>query len=201
MEYTLRPSSISRYCRKALCLGAALLLCANCSPHIRQFYPDTYYTQDNTYENKTIGFLVTFRGAWNIITDPALMNRHYRLFAKTMQNAGGELLFMGSTVEELYGVKAVAINLNESPGDYAAYIRSLNKKEVQDDSVPVPFLTASLPMVKWEFTKSGYRFVEFFFVVDTYNVRISFWTKPALYENFLPVFEDIISSVSYSRSF
>ena len=175
-----------------------LLLCA--AP-LRQFYPDHFFPEDNVYKNEGIGFLLTLRGRWNIITDPDKMNRYYRAFAKTMQEAGGELLFMGSTVEELYGIKAVALNLNEPPGEYAAYIRELNKNEVDNDHEPVDFYAGDHAMEKWVYDKSGYRFVEFFFVVDTYDVRLSFWTKPQLFENFLPVFEEIMSTLEFTSGF
>ena len=96
-----------------------------------------------------------------------------------MQKAGGELLFMGSTVEELYGVKALAMNLNEPPFEYAQYIRELNKGDIDNDTEPVDFVIGSHRMSKWIYDKSGYRFVEFFFIVDTYDIRLSFWTNQA----------------------
>jgi hypothetical protein len=182
-------------------LCAMMLLLSSCSSTIKQYYSDAFYPEDKIYENKTIGFLMTFRGKWNIITNPNDMNRHYKSFAQTMQKAGGELLFMGSTVEELYGVKALALNLNESPGDYAQYIRALNKTEIDTDTTPIDFYTENLHAVKWIYTKAGYRFIEFFFVVDTYNVRLSFWTKPELFTNFLPVFEEIVGTITFTSGF
>ena len=179
----------------------SVILLFSCTSTIPQFYPDTFYPEDNVYENKPIGFLVTFRGNWHIITDPDSMNHHYKSFAKTMRNAGGELLFMGSTVERLYGVKALALNLNESPEDYASYIRDLNRREVERDSVPVVFFPGNVRVVKWIYDKSGYRFVEFFFVVDTYNIRLSFWTRPELFSGFLPVFEEIVGTVEFTSAF
>ena len=182
--------------------GAALLsVLLFCAAPIRQFYPDHFFPEDNVYKNEGIGFLLTLRGKWNIVTDPNEMNRYYKAFAKTMQVAGGELLFMGSTVEELYGIKAVALNLNEPPEEYAEYIRDLNKSEVGSDSEPVDFIAGDHAMVKWVYDKSGYRFVEFFFVVDTYDIRLSFWTKPQLFENFLPVFEEIMSTLEFTSGF
>ena len=184
-------------------MGGGVLLAAVlfCSAPIMEFYPDNFFPEDNVYKNEEIGFLLTFRGGWHLITDPNQMNRYYRAFAKTLRQSGGELLFMGSTVEELYGVKAIALNLNEPPDEYAAYIRSLNKNEVDRDNDPVAFIAGNHPMVKWVYDKSGYRFVEFFFVVDTYDVRMSFWTKPALFANFLPVFEEIMSTLELTRGF
>ena len=178
-----------------------LLLTFSCSAPLRQFYPDQFFPEDNVYRNEGIGFLLTLRGKWNIVTDPNKMNRYYRDFAATLQRSGGELLFMGSTVEELYGIKAVALNLNEPPREYATYIRDLNKADVDSDNVPVDFLAGDHLMVKWVYDRAGYRFAEFFFVVDTYDVRLSFWTKPQLFQNFLPVFEEIMSTVEFTSDF
>jgi len=175
-----------------LCMGLS------CSAPIRQFYGDVFFPEDKIYENKALGFCITFRGKWNIITEPDQMNRYYRSFARSMQSAGGELLFMGSSVEGLYGTKALAINLNEPPDEYATYIRALNRSELDVDSAPIPFVTEQLRAVKWIYDKAGYRFVEFFFTVDTYNIRLSFWTRPELFNNFLPVFEEMMSSVSFT---
>jgi len=184
--------------RFALLVWCASLL-VSCAAPIRQFYRDDFYPEDKVYENKPIGFMLTFRGSWTIITDPNAMNRLYRDFAVTMQKAGGELLFMGSSVEGLYGVKAIAINLNEPPREYARYIREINGGDVQNNTEPVDFLAGAHPMVKWIYDKSGYRFVEFFFVVDTYDIRLSFWTKPETFGGFLPVFEDITGSLTLTR--
>lgn len=160
-----------------------------------------YFPEDSIYENKTIGFCIPFSSKWDIITDPNTMNKTYRTFARTMHNAGGELLFIGTTVEGLYGTKAIAMNLNEPPADYAAYIRRINSSEVDNDSVPIVFFTEHMQAVKWIYDKSGYRFVEFFFMIDTYNIRLSFWTKKALFDNFLPVFEEIMGSVTFTAGF
>jgi len=179
--------------------AVAVLLLLGCAAPLRQFYHDQYFPEDHVYENRPIGFLLTFRGEWSIITDPAGMNKIYREFAATMQKSGGELLFMGSSVEGLYGVKAIAVNLNEPPRDYAKYIRELNGDDVENNTEPVDFIGGGTAMVKWVYDKSGYRFVEFFFVVDTYDIRLSFWTKPALFDGFLPVFEEIASSLTPAR--
>jgi hypothetical protein len=195
-----RSKTVTRYgC--GIILAMTMVSLVSCTSTINQFYPDTFYSEDNIYENKTIGFLMTFRGKWNIITNPNDMNRHYKSFAQTMQDAGGELLFMGSTIEELYGVKALALNLNEPPDDYAQYIRTLNSSEIESDTTPVDFFTENIHAVKWIYTRTGYRFVEFFFIVDTYNVRLSFWTKPELFLNFLPVFEEIVGTITFTSGF
>lgn len=173
-----------------------LFLLLGCAAPLRQFYHDEYFPEDHVYENKPIGFLLTFRGEWSIVTDPNAMNKIYRAFAATMQVSGGELLFMGNSIEGLYGVKAIAINLNEPPHEYAKYIRDLNTPDVENNTEPVDFIGGEHTMVKWIYDKSGYRFVEFFFVVDTYDVRLSFWTKPALFDGFLPVFEEIAASLT-----
>jgi len=198
-EPFLRRSRAGRF-RSIRHFWAGALLTVCCASPLKQFYPDAYFPEDNVYENKPIGFLLTFRGSWSIITDPSAMNGTYKAFAKTMQQAGGELLFMGSTVEGLYGVKAIAINLNEPPQEYARYIRELNRAEVENDDEPIDFFAGEHPMVKWVYDKSGYRFVEFFFSIDTYDIRLSFWTRPRLFNGFLQVFEEIAATLSLTRT-
>lgn len=173
----------------------------SCAAHVMQFYPDDYFGEDRVYENKSLQFLMTFRGNWRIITDPNKMNKTYKSYAKILQRSGAELLFMGSSVEGLYGVKAIAINLNEPPQEYAAYIRELNRKEVSADMEPVHFMARNLPMVKWVYDRSEYRFVEFFFTVDTYDIRLAFWSKTDMFARFLPVFEGIISTLELTAGF
>lgn len=194
---------MSNMCKSANLSDSALLfllitLCVFCTPPIRQYYFDTYHSEDNVYENKPLGFCITYRGNWNIITDPQQMNPAYRAFARSMQNAGGELLYMGSTVEGLYGTRALAINLNEPPEEYASYIRDINADEIDHDSLQIAFNTRHIHTVKWIYDKSGYRFAEFFFVIDTYDIRISFWSKPALFDNFLSVFEEMIGTIEFT---
>ena len=47
-----------------------LLTVLFCAPAIKQFYPGNYFPEDRTYQNKTLGFSLTYRGNWEIITDP-----------------------------------------------------------------------------------------------------------------------------------
>jgi hypothetical protein len=167
-----------------------------CAPGLREYFPDAYYEQDNVYENKSIGFSLTYRGNWVIDTDPNEMTKTGRSFARELQRAGAELLFVGATVEATQGTRGVAANLNEPPAEHAELIRRLNARTIDEDFGITDFFTPSHAMVKWEYRIGEFRFAEFFFCIDTYNIRIAFWTRPMLYENFLPVYEDIISSLA-----
>lgn len=178
-----------------------LIILVVCSPVFHQFYRDYYYDEDRIYENKSIGFLLKFRGNWVIITRAEKMNSTYKKFAKTLQRAGGELLFVGYSVEGLYGVRSTAFNLNEDITTYFSYIRELNKEEITNQTEPEKFTARDVEMLKWCYEMNGYMFVEFFFLVDTYNIRLTFWTKPQLFKNFLPVFEDIAASLSLTSLF
>ncbi|MCX7726596.1 MAG: hypothetical protein N2053_07080 [Chitinispirillaceae bacterium] len=181
--------------------GIITFLILLCSPIFHQFYSDYYYPEDKIYENKSIGFLLKFRGNWVIITEAEKMNHTYKKFAKTLQRAGGELLFVGYSVEGLYGVRSTAFNLNEDITTYLSSIRELNKEEISNPTEPEKFSSKDIEMLKWCYEMNGYKFVEFFFLVDTYNIRLSFWTKPHLFTNYLPVFEDIAASLTLTSLF
>jgi len=177
-------------------ISLAVFLAA-CAAPLKEFYPDSYFTEDGIYQNKPIGFTLVFRGNWNIVTDPQKMERGSRAFARRLMEASAELLFVGTTVEKTQGVRAIAINLNIPCGAYAEKIRSLNKAEVTEDFGITPLLLNNMPMTRWDYTVKNFRFVEFFFTLDTYNVRIAFWTKPEIFERFETVYLDIISSLSF----
>ncbi len=177
------------------------LLFMSCAPAMVQFYPDDYYPEDKIYENKPLRFILNYSGNWRIYTDPNEMDRGSRAFAKELQKSGLELLFIGATVEGFHGTRGIAVNLNEPAREYAEYIRRLNGDDVENDQGLTEFYAAENYMIKWVYDKSDYRFVEFFFNIETYDIRISFWTKPNLYDNFLPVFEQIMSTLSLTTGF
>ncbi len=176
-----------------------LALIVSCAPTIKQFYPDSFHTEDNIYENKALHFLLVYRGNWLLYTDPKDMDNNSRNFASQLNKRGAELLYVGATTEGLYGSRGIAINLNEPALDYAQEVRGLNKSDVQEDSGVVAFYVGTYPMAKWTYCKDNFRFVEFFFNVSTYDIRIAFWTKKEIFDNFLPVFEDIISTISFTH--
>jgi hypothetical protein len=177
-----------------------ILLCAlvlSCAPQIRQFYPDTFYAQDHTYENKSLGFALTFAGNWEITTNPKEMNAAGKKVARDLQSSGGELLFTGFSVEGTQGTRGIVENLNLSDEDYLKEIQKSNSASIEKDLGSISFQAGDRLVLKWQYVYAGLSYVEFLFKSGTYNVRIAFWTKPELYERFLPVYEDIIGSLSF----
>jgi hypothetical protein len=172
-----------------------LLMTLGCAAPIKQFYPGAYFPEDRIYQNKTIGFSFAYRGNWELATDPNEMRDH-KSYIKELHTLGAELLFMGNTVEKTQGTRGIVFNLNKSNKEYAEYIRKINSQDQQLDSGLTDCEIANVPMVKWLYEKDGFRFVEFFIKVDTYNVRIAFWTTPDLFPNFLPVYEEIMGTFS-----
>ena len=176
---------------------ACLLLFIKCAGPIKQFYPDSYFSEDNIYQNKPIRFSLTFRNNWDIETDPNKMERGIQKEVRRYQKIGVELLFAGITTDGLHGVSAVAANLNASTQEYAETIRKLNKDYITADSGLVDMLIKDKPVVKWKYSKLGLQYIEFFFTIDTYNVRVAFWSEPNIFDRFLPVYISIISSLEY----
>lgn len=172
-----------------------VLLLASCAAPIKQFYPDTYYEEDHIYENKPLGFNLKFDDNWIVITDPNMMSPGLKSLAKSYYKAGAELLFVGSTLEGFLAVRGLAVNLNEPTPDYAARIRDLNKKDISNDQGLTEIIEGRNSMIKWVYDKSGFRFVDFIFTINTYDIRISFWCLPENFDKFLPVFERIMSTL------
>ena len=165
-----------------------------CAAPITQYYPDMFFPEDRTYQNKALGFTFSFIGNWEIICDPNKMKEN-RSNALLLHETGGELLFVGYTVEKTQGTRGIAVNLNETNKAYAEEIMKLNREEQQIDSGLTEVSIANVPMVQWIYEKAGFKFVEFFFKIETYNMRIAFWAKPKLFSNFLPVYEDIMGTM------
>ena len=175
-------------------------LLLGCAGPIRQFYPGSYFQQDRTYQNKSLGFSLTFRGSWEITTDPNEMKEH-REYAQTLHQSGAELLFIGFTVEQTQGTRGIVVNLNETNRAYAEEIQRINHDQIDTDYGLSDDTLQETPMVKWEYAEGDFRFVEFFFSIDTYNLRVAFWTKPKLYGNFLPVYEDVMNTLTMLDSY
>lgn len=171
-------------------------LLLSCSSKLIQFYPDSYYPEDSVYQNNILHFLLTFDENWRIFTDPAKMDASSRKFAQDLQKSGVELLFIGATSERYLGTRGIAVNLNEPAKEYAEYIRKLNSGDIENDRGLVEFTNGQVDMIKWVYEKSGFSFAEFFFNIGTFDIRIAFWTRSSFFNNFLPVFESIISSLT-----
>jgi hypothetical protein len=186
--------------RRTRLLSLLLFFCF-CAAPLKQFYPDRYYEEDQIYENKPLGFAIKFQGNWLIFTDPSEMDKGSRNLAKVFAKSGLELLFVGATVEGMHGVRGIAVNLNEPADEYAGQIRRINLAEVQNDKGLQPMIAGKLATVKWIYDKGDFRFAEFFINIGTYDIRIAFWSRQALFEKFLPVYEDMISSIEVRGGF
>lgn len=184
--------------KKEFMYGLLALSLAGCSAPIKQFYPDSYFNEDCIYQNKPLRFSLVFRESWNIYTDPNQMMRSLKKLAKEHQKEGRELLFVGTTVDGLQGVRGIAINLNASAKEYAEMYRNIkitDNEAISADSGLVEVVVNTIPMIRWSYTEYSHEFIEFFFTIDTYNIRIAFWAKPLFFKRFLPVYFSIISSI------
>jgi hypothetical protein len=171
-----------------------IVLGIQCTASIAQYYPDVFFPEDRTYQNKALGFTFSFIGNWDVLCDPNNMKEN-RSNAILLHETGGELLFVGYTVERTQGTRGIAVNLNQKNKEYANEIVRLNNAELMSDSDLTDTSIATIPMVRWIYEKAGFKFAEFFFKIETYNVRIAFWAKPRLFSNFLPVYEEMMGSM------
>jgi len=172
------------------------LIFTSCAPQIKQFFPGRYYLEDTIYENKTLQFLITYQRGWYLFTESYEMDQATKRFAASLHKNHQELLFAGATADGLYGSRCIAANLNLPLKEFTANIRRANSESVQNDQGTVDFIAGSVPAEKWIFDQMGFRFVEYFFKINTCNIRIAFWTKPELFDNYTGVFEEIISTLT-----
>jgi hypothetical protein len=167
-----------------------------CAPALKEYYPDEYFAQDRIYSNRSLGFALAFNGAWEILTDAAQMSKAGRTVARQLQKQRQELLFVGSTTEGTQGTRAIAANANLDNKEYLRQVREANKELLEQDLGDKRFSTPEFSMIQWQYRYKGLHFVEFLFRSGSYNMRIAFWTTPALFERFLPLYEQMMMSVT-----
>ncbi len=175
-------------------LPAVTLLLLCCAPTINRYYPGRFFEQDNVYKNRPLRFTLAFEGNWNIQTSIEQMSRTNRNYAVELHENGLELLFVGSTVEGFHGTRAIAANFNKSALEHALHIQDLNAAFLDNDYGLEDF-SDQREMIRWMYEKSGFLFTEYFFTLNTYNVRVTFWSLPEHFENFIAVYERIIGSL------
>jgi hypothetical protein len=172
-------------------------LLAGCAPAVTEFYPDHYYAEDGIYQNRLIDFTLTLSGGWLITTDPNRLERAQRKLARSLNQQGVEMLFVGYTPDMMHGVRALAANLNLPARTYAEHVWNANHTAAQSDSGLTEMLVNNIPMTRWLYTLHGLQYAEYFFTFDTYNLRLAFWTTPDRFDRFLPVYTDIMATISY----
>jgi hypothetical protein len=182
-------------------LSLYVVLIVSCAVPLKQFYPDTYYLQDHIYENKPLRFILQFKGNWDLITDPNDLSANSKKTVCRWAKAGIELLFVGSSTEGLHTTRGMAENLNMPTREFAEAIVKNSKDGIQDDKGLSEFLAGRNSMIKWVYDKEGFRYAEFFFSIDTYDIRIAFCSRPDAFERFLPVYEEIMSTLEVTGGF
>jgi len=178
-----------------LSIAGIVLFLVSCAAPIKQFFPDTYYPEDHVYENKPLRFDLTFDGNWELITDPNELSSSAKKTVRTWAAQGIELLFIGSTVEGLHTTRGMVEHLNMPPKEFAESVRKNSKTSVTNDQGMTDMVMEKNSMIKWMYDKDGFRYAEFFFTIDTYDIRIAFCSRPADFERFLPVYEKIMSTL------
>jgi hypothetical protein len=177
---------------------SALLMLSSCAPQLKRFYDGQYYIEDSIYENKSLQFIITYKRGWYLFTQEYEMDNATKAFAHSLHKRNQELLYAGATSDGLYGSRCIAANFNFSVEQFANNIRNANKNDVQKEYGLTNTVIGEYPAYKWVYDQKGFRFVEYFFKINTCDIRIAFWTKTELYANNIDVFEDIISTISQS---
>lgn len=185
----------SRIKRQWYYILLVLVVSMACAAPLKQFYPDTFYPEDHVYENKPLRFVLKFDMNWELITDPNELSRSAKTTVVNWARAGIELLFIGSTVEGLHTTRGMVEHLNMSPREFAGSVRKNSRNSVTNDQGLADMVMGKNSMVKWIYDKDGFRYAEFFFTIDTYDIRIAFCSRPVDFARFLPVYESIMSTL------
>ena len=165
----------------------------NCTPPPR--YDGLYVDRDCFYKNYDIGMTVRFPGKWRIETDPRKMNRSARSFARSLGLFGSDLLFSGVTADGNQAVRCIVENANMTVSEYAEGVRKANRREVNDDSEMTVIEPGSGGPIRWEYSVGAYRFAEYFYKFDTYDIRMAFWTNRSTFERFRSVYDETAKAV------
>jgi hypothetical protein len=86
-------------------------------------------------------------------------------------------------------------HLNMPPREFAERVRHNSRSSVTNDRGLTDMVMGKNSMVKWVYDKDGFTYAEFFFTIDTYDIRIAFCSRPCDFARFLPVYEAIMSSL------
>jgi hypothetical protein len=179
-----------------LALGGIVLALSGCAAPLTEFYPDSYFTEDGVYDNKILGFALTFPRTWRLVTDPNAFNQSQKKLARILNRQGVDMLFLGSTSDGMQGARALAANLNLTTKEYFQRTWNANHVETSDDKGVSEMVIADIPVLRWEYSLFGLRYNEFFLTLGTCNLRIAFWATPDRFERFLPVYLEIMASIS-----
>lgn len=189
MKFPLVGRNVARW----MAVACAFLCCA---PRIEQLYSDSYGVEDRVYRNKTLGFALMYPRGWRLHTEPSDMSKAQRTVAKTLHKQGAELLFAGETLDGKQGTRGIAQNLNRTNESFLVGLRAANVLNIEQDHGSSAFMAGDVLSLKWEYTYRGLRFMEFLFRVGTYNVRIAFWAPPDRFDDFMPVYESTMATLS-----
>ncbi len=184
----------------ATIVAAALLMGMACSPPVKNggiYFDEQYFDSDGVYENRDVKFNLRLSGKWDICANPNTMLPAARDFAKELAALGADLLFSGTTADGRQAVRCIVTNSNMSAPEYAQAIRGANADSVLADSGLTYLFANDSSVVKWEYSVGKFRFVEYFYLLGTYDMRLAFWTDPATFDRFKIIYENTAKSVHW----
>jgi len=165
-----------------------------CTRYVTDFFPDDYLESEKIYHNPALGFNLRYSANWQINTTSKTMSKTQREVATLLHNSGSELLYVGKTSEGLHASRAIVDHLNLSNENYLEVIRKVASIEPGQELGAEEQMIAGVPMIRWFYLHRGHAFVEYLLRIDTYNIRVAFWSSPAMFRQFLPVYDQIMAT-------
>ncbi|OHD13972.1 MAG: hypothetical protein A2086_10570 [Spirochaetes bacterium GWD1_27_9] len=152
-------------------------------------YKDSY--KDFTYENKSLGFTMSFDKDWVITTEFRNFDSDQKKYATYFATPTNEILFFGYNEEKKIGIRAIKEELGLANDDYFSKIKESNSSDVNNYGIRFPksqkVVLKNIQGLNFVFettinAKNVFVFDSIIFKNKNSNFRVDMWTKKSNYE-------------------
>lgn len=183
--------------KKTIFLGLVALLigCAG----IQEVYKDQYIENDFRYVNDTIGLSLVFNDSWRLYPHTASMPKHIKRVAKDLSSQGAEMIFFAMSSDGLMGARAIVEETDWSLDKYYKVILEVNREEINHlsyDKIKI----GRMDTIEWIYKTDKLTFREFQMKNGRYNIRLSFWTLTALFDDYKEEFNNISKTIQLKHT-
>jgi len=158
---------------------------------------DTYDAAKRLYVNQGIGFSLEFPQSWMVFESEEKMPPQAQNYARKIRESGGEMIFVAQNRANTMYLRGIAEETALDPDAYFNIIQEVNQKELLESAHETTEV-AGEKAIRWiyEAEAGGTRikFLEYQVRRDRYNVRLSFWTLPSLFNSYEREFESMMKT-------
>lgn len=158
--------------------------------------PDSFDAATRIYRNEGAGFRLKLPATWIVFDSVDLMPLDARAYAQKLRDAGAEMIFVARGPSEMY-LRGIVEPTSMDPATYFKLVEQANRAGLLS-SAHTQSTIGGQTAIRWvyEAAASGTRlkFVEYQFLRNQFNVRISFWTQSSVFKSRETEFEHIMES-------